>query len=801
MQHRGFRALAFAASLCASCANTASSSTRVVASAPPSSIRPAAPPEGSITVGEPRDVQREPLEAPSARCSAVGESPPWSPPAGLDPALAHGSRVLFALGLTDPRGLDFVAAPVALPTLTGPERQRELYGWLVPHEGTPWLLTARGDLVPVRGPVRREAFSLAALDATPPDSWNEGRQDRARGTIRSNLLTAALLARLGRANEANARWQRAPTNFGFDRERAALLDLAEVFFDSALAAHRHGHAQLAVATLTALDCARPYISENANAVSMVTYLQDFRPRSVQERSTEFLQFVPALLEESRRRVDARRPPHGDLASAPVDALIAALDSIVLEPEDDGRFKNERSPLALAVRARGPSIGTELIRAYERDARLTQTIAVESFPFERYVFPTRWTLGWAIREVTGMQPEEFGWRHFLDVAPAEVARALTARWDAISTLTPYERALRGVSDPSSNFERQVLSVALLFATDAAPPASTALMLRSNGPLVVNNLSRTAPPGPALSSEQRRALFAAIRRRVPELGPLANDSDAVTLDEDHRCGYAHILYLVDPAAAAPVLRETLERTYARAPRRVSPGCSAWLSAALGALGDGNAAREVARRVRDIRFGDGELRGVASWWLLVADRPEGAIVFEQLARWAREVSPHQIRTSGDSTATVHSVAALSLVDESNLGVPPIREALLGLLEDTRPGAIVRYQQGSDEIVFHNARGVMTLTAPGPADGPDFVPPGTPETERIMDVVADQLVNRLRVRGAPPFDLRWVRARRDRTIADLKTMLRAIPTLAPTAQRTTAPSRGPAPTTGPRAPAAPRR
>ena len=782
MKHASSTLLALGLVSCASNGGPASGKPTTAAT----SVVFGQPPGGSAGAEPGAFNDNRPLRPPPRRCSTEPRAE-WTAPRGLDAELERAARVLFDLGLFEPNA-EFVAVRASVPALFGPERSAEVRGWLLPDRT---LLSVRGDLlVPTDAPRRIEV----ALDTQRVERWADAREARERGSVRSNLLTAALLARAGRADLANAQWRRAATYFSTGRERSALLDLGETYFDSGIAAYRAGRFELARRHFERLDCARAYIEENVNSLVAFTTIEGMRPRMRQERSTEYLRDVPSLLEEARRRasssrtaspLDAATPSSvrattdpAQLASLPIEQLIAALDDVLLEVRSDEPHPLDRDPIVRAIRARGPAATPALLSAFERDGRLTRTVVTNTFPFVREVFFVRTLLAYLITQTSGMDPREFGWTTFSDdptrLRPSEVARALRVRWDRIGSISPYERALSSVSDASSNFERQVFSVSWLFAARDPNAPSWDLYIERPAPSIYDPLASTeanSPQRPRLTPTQRSALFDALRARMPALGPISDRAQPAFDREMQRCAYLPLLYLLDARATEPMLRETLNRFYTRAPDNVTAACSAWVSAALVALGDQSVATEFTTRVRERELRSGDLNSVGTAWAPLANRPEGAAVFEQLARRAFVVNAHQIRIDErGTTATVHSVNVLSMVDERTLRPRAVRESILTLLEDTRAAAIIRFERGSFEVLYLNARGARTFRYATPPDGADFIEPDRDWTVRIMDSVADQLANRVGIRGAPLFDIRWTQARRDRAIAELRAMLQAM-------------------------------
>ncbi|MBL8683676.1 MAG: hypothetical protein JNK05_31180 [Myxococcales bacterium] len=722
---------------------------------------------------DPSQIIDRPLPRPATSC-ATGPLPAWSAPAQLDTELARATGILVALGLPVPTG-QFVSAPANIGTLFGDERNDDVQGWIV---GDGVMLTIRGDLLTTRGDARPSELTLRERAS---EHWDGARTARARGRVRPNLLAAALLARAGHTAAANAQWRAAPRYFSAGRERSALLEFAETYFDGAVMAHRFGRDALALRMLERLDCARLYIEEHGGSVVATTSFEGGVPRMQQERSTEFLRDVPAMIEEARRRTTATASASIDPSRAPaatVEQLIEQLDRTRLDVAFDEPLDLQRDPIVRAIIARGTSATPALINAFENDRRVTRTVRARSYPFAREVFTVRRFLDFLIAETSGMAPGEFGWDSFdedaSDSRPAARANTMRLRWDQIATLSPYERALAGASDSSANFERQIRSVAWLFAARDPSAPSSRLYLSPRPPNVYDPIASTSansPQRPQLTPPQRAALFNALRARVASLPPISDRSQRAFDSELQRCAYTQLLYLLDAPATEPLLRETIARFRERVPDEIAPACASWVSVALAALGDRAIAADMARRIRELHFRDGELGAIGEAWAAIADRAEATPVFEALARFASQVNAHRIRTDERGTiATVHSVTALSIVSENTLRSRLIRESTLGLLEDTRPSAIIWFERGSREIEYLNARGHHTFRASGPPDGPDFSEPGRDATLRMMDSVTDFIANRAKVRGAPPFDLRWTQARRDRAIDELRQMLRAM-------------------------------
>ncbi len=771
--NRRLSAIAMLSALAAGCTNAAT--------ATPAATRTLRAPSSASTqdvvrIGDPAAIaaadaaSTRPLPVPTTRCGPERPASSWSPPAGLDPTLAHATAIVFALGLPDPRGLEFVSATVVMPSLTGAARTAQINGWALRDGSTPLLLTPRGDLVAVQSWGARVTLSSASLAASAADNWNDARTQRAQGALRSNHLTAILLARLGLVREANERWSAAPTAITSRHEQSALLDLAETHFDSALGALRLGHPAASIAMLSVLECARPFIEEHANALTLTTSFIGMRPHSVQERTTEFLAAVPQILDESRR-VAGREPIDVraiDLATAPAATLISALETFSIDDDKSELAAYESNPLLLALRSRGSAIASELISAFESDTRLTRAISHDSYPLRRFVLPVRAPLAWLISEVTGIYPAEWGWRSFsnpADVRPADATNAIRRRWDEVRSLSPYDCALSGVSDNEATFERQILAIAPLFAS--ADPDAQRVLLRSGGPRIINPFV-TATRGVALTPAQRQRLFDAVRRRVAPLVAISSESRDTLISEDRRCGYGQMLYLLDANAAMPVLRETLERLHAREPDYVANGCSAWLAGALVANHDPDAAATIAHRLRNKDFRDGELGEMLDWWTGLEARSEATPMYEALAHWAQRVRGYPVQTAAGRQDTVYSPAALSIVTPRSIRAQPIRSAVLALLEDQRLAAVIRYERGSESIRYLNARGMHTLRARQALGSTDVIPPDTNENERLMDVVADFLADRAVLATPVAFDLRWSVARRSQAIDAMKTQLR---------------------------------
>lgn len=715
------------------------------------------------------DGARGPLPRPETSC-ARSSAPRWTAPSGLNGELAHTTSILLDLGMLDPRGLPLVSARSFAGRFAGRDSAQPTVGWLVAaSDARPaMLLSLRGDLRAIEA----TTSPLARIDASSlsrAQSWNGMRDARANGSQQHGFVSAALLAVSGDVAAANDLWRAMPEH-GSDRSRAAMLELAELYFDSALAAYRAGRFAPAQEMTRVLECARPYIERNGGSLTATTTFEGLTPRMTQERSTEFLAAAPALAEELRRRSAAPSAPleETQLATASEAALIAALDDVELDFESNGD-PFARSPLLSAIRSRGAAIVPALIDALERDARWTRSIEHRSYPLARWVTTVRELLARLIHETAGMYALEFGWSSFAgdDARPQEVARALRDRWSAVRALSPFDRAINAIEDRSANYSRQILSVAWLFRSAPGQP-STSVLLRMRGPSVID---RTEIEGPALTNAQRERLVRALQSRAPGIGPLRDESPAVLEEEDRRCGYSQMMYLASPTLARSFVRETLDRAYARAPNAIAPSCASWLSAALTAMGDRDVATELARRVRAFDARDGELSALASWWDSLATRPDAQPVWEALAAEVSDVREWPVQTDAGRRENFVTAGTISLISRGVLRARPMREAVLRMLDETRTNAMIRFERGQREAQFLNPRGMRTLTFETAPDGADFIAPQTTERLRLADALADYLVRYQVIERAPSFDLRWTRERRDRAIAECKALLRAMP------------------------------
>lgn len=706
----------------------------------------------------------------------------FTAPAGLNPALAHATNVLLALGLVDPRGLAPVSARAFAGRFAGRDVSQQAVGWLVPaSEGrAPMLLSLRGDLLEIDG-ATSPLQSVAASPSARAQTWREAREARAIGSLQYGFVSAVLLAARGDVGAANEQWRAAPA-LGTDAQRSAMNEFAELYFDSSLAAYRAGRYGTALEMTRVLECARPYIEEHGNMLSAITTFHGGRPHMEQERATAYLAGVPALVDELRRRASS---PSAALEDSQVDAasdaaLIAALDRVALgngdgadaetEGEDAEADPRTRVPALRALRSRGAAVVSTLIDALERDARWTLTIEHQAYPLARRAIPVRELLAWAISANSGMYPAEFGWSSFYDdeeARPAETARALRERWNAIRTLSPFDRAMQALDDSSSNFSRQIFSVAQLFSPGPAQ-RDVAVLVRGRGPRI---LDRMAAEGPSLTDAQRERLVQALRRRAPGLGPMRDRSPGTLDEEDRRCGYSQAMFTVSPTLARSFVRDTLDRLYARDPDTITTSCSAWLTAALATQGDRDVVADLVRRVRTLRPGDGELRGLASWWGSLTHHADAQPFWEALAANIGTVREWPVQTEAGRSETFVAPGALSVISRTSIRARPLREVVLRLLDETRTNAMVRFERGRSDVDYLNPRGMRTLSLRSLPEGPDFVAPGTMSRLRLSDAVAGYLADYRVLENGPTFDVRWTQARRDRAIAEYKRLLAASP------------------------------
>lgn len=329
--------------------------------------------------GRPQKVLRVP-EPPSAR--------PWTPPATtVSKEIVDRTAFLLQHGMGDPRGGQYRSAMVYVGSLWGQDdKPSEIHGWVLPKkgDGPAWIVAPTGLIYRVESvgdPVDLDK-DIARLNQPNPLQLRPLGQ--APVTNFAPPETIGLLLVAGRKDLAE-RLQPAQTMVGRG-------DFLSQWFDQAVTAHMRGDDETAARVAWAIRRERPFFEQEALSRRGQQYATSpgGQPYKTDEQFP-YLDVLPALIEDTERRLDEKPKPSLDLAGVskqPIDerikTLIGYLDEVKARQwGQPGGVNLADDPIVRQLIEVGTPAGEALIDVMEHDERLTRSVS-----FGRDFFPNR-----------------------------------------------------------------------------------------------------------------------------------------------------------------------------------------------------------------------------------------------------------------------------------------------------------------------------------------------------------------------------------------------------------------------------
>lgn len=494
------------------------------------------------------------------------QNQPWTPP---NDSVAKAAAQLFDLGLADPRGCEYreFAVPVSNNLSKGGAAHLQ-HGWVIPgsNGGKMFAVAWDGLVYPVEkvyGPASLSEDIDLILGPGAKMLLPEVVEPGAEPYYWHKLTYVAPLWRLGMNREAKkvAEWARIG-------DEPPLKVLSEEWLSTmmrrALCAHMRGYNGLAAADAEKLTQIYPQIEP-----ALWAMVPEGRARSkLSGTYYDFLKPLPALLDDSRRRLKAASSP--EPAATGLQAEIADLENVSVPQRIDAGLPLGLDPRIQALVRRGDEAVEPLLEVIAHDHRLT-------------------------RAVTYHQAIDNYWRPIpvataADVAFGEILGTSTSVWDDDESRQAHAERIRIQWEKLKPLSRPERCLALL-ADDAAGPECWARNAQSIvrqagegewiGVVRMREPSKISPPTAvwwetAPSSAGNRDWNAAAVREsllkhaglsVSELMALRSDEARTYRDLS---GYGSFSYAVnlalalarwDPEAAKPVLarrmRDVAER----------------------------------------------------------------------------------------------------------------------------------------------------------------------------------------------------------------------------------------------------
>jgi hypothetical protein len=718
-----------------------------------------------------------------------GQGDPWQPPpAGELPAvLLSAVEVLFEQGLADPRGLAYREVEIAVGDVwSGGAHTVKTHAWGIGAEGR-FGVTWSGLVYPlvsigaaadvdadVRAVLHEDAAQRARFASEHPGvvfcRWRSAapEADSVSEKVLSPLA-AAMLLRLGEHALARDLWQAWTAGMhphvGDDdvHLRDPYLLLATTWtwalFDRAVTAHMRGDDPMALASARALRAIGPTIEAEADR-------RGFERRDAAHM--DFLDQVPALLADQERRAVEEAAGQGAGGDRVVE-MIRALELVDARQwgQPGGVDLGQDRRVKALVGVGEPAI-EPLLEALEHDTRLTRSVHFgRDFDMHRSILGAHEAAYVALANI--LQTSFFGADSTADSLSAhgaegrrEVAAAIRAFWQTWRGVPLEERWYRVLADDAAPPERWFEA-----AGNIVRPTNVSV---SRGAMAFTTTSSSpAPDGPPtlrgeiLRSKTAPSVTALLVRRADELGKRMGASHGEQPSLDVACSMAEILGAWDVKGGLAAITRQAEAARklfgGKADRSLDAGAAALCVAHLTSLrqrgGDTRAlgvyARWVVTLTPDVTFLYlGDL--LAPLWQNAGD---------PAAERAAEVLFGDPRSPWTNLATWH-IADLLQVPLVRLGA--FRRLVVQKLGDrTRIGDVTVGEGGAWD--YNVATGGGGMSAGGGAQDPLSAAPGTRLDLRVCDLVG----TRLRLDGAPAYQVYWTAAARDEALEKLAAFVRA--------------------------------
>lgn len=347
---------------------------------------------------------------------------PWTPPATDLPAnLVSSAKVLFDLGLADPRDCEYREFETASGRVRGQTATVTAHGWILPArfgvkqsfavgwDGVVYPVVLLGEKAIVEEDIQAllRADELwrkaAATNLFPFRMW---QMLAPRGSLMSQTnmtpIKVALLLRLGEGKLAQDYWTAwcAVETMDALKEDAnnAFRDFASEWtsaqFERAVRAFMRADDGLALADFRQLNRLWPALEKEA---SLRGFTQSLDENTRTRPYFGSLNLVPEFLADEERR--AKEPPHPGVLDIGLDkfpekskriaALISDLDQVSeLQFMYPGRAWLGDSPLVAALVSEGDGAVEPLLDCLEKDPRLTRSVDMGNDRWPSRIVPVR-----------------------------------------------------------------------------------------------------------------------------------------------------------------------------------------------------------------------------------------------------------------------------------------------------------------------------------------------------------------------------------------------------------------------------
>jgi len=711
--------------------------------------------------------------------------------------------------MADPRGGEYREVEIVVGSVWGGAGKWKTHAWVLPAPAgasrrfaVSWggLVTP---VVSVGGPadLRRDINELVKADEELRAKWAEGRRsfpfirfqhatpDSSSASHQSMLpLKASMLLRLGEAGLAEQFWAAYVVGTENDSPRLDVdpypllaTEWAYVLFDRAVCAHMRGDDRLALLSARSLVPVRERLRAELE-------------RRTPEYADQYLSFfapLDTLVADQERRANERGREAGaavrKLKTESVSSLVAELEEVAARQwGQPGGVDLGDDPRVRALVARGDEAVEPLLRALESDARLTRSVS-----FGRDFFPDRHLITVAETAYTALtrilKTNAFNAPAQYEIpSDSEGRRQFAARIRAYlgkyGRGTNEERWYSILEDDAAGTEAWTQAAAnIVSANDygGTPPPSAFNNAPAPAERAAKNLTLRGEP---LRGKTSPTVSQLLARRMLELagrkgeGPPYESLSAAT-------NFALALLAWDGRAQLQAVRSFQNPVKSR------------YAAANVKNGDDRADLRgmlVDLYLKRFEVEDEEAFDEYAEWLgalTPAEAGENVVhLFTPMWRYARQPAVAAAAASmfGDANSPWlplverddrQSFHRAELLATPMLGVQSFRERVLEGLADRTVVGTLRPRRTSDgdryELTVENtytavlagSNNSSSATFQVPAEDPRAAHTLESMSVRACDAYAARLV---RLNGAPPFQVYWTEAERDRAVAEMVAFIR---------------------------------
>jgi hypothetical protein len=774
-------------------------------------------------VAQPQQQEPPPFFNGTSIPEPPGLRAPWTPPqTGLPEVFVTATSVLFAQGLSNPLGGEYREVEIVLGSVWGGAGKAKVHAWVLPAragERQRFAVCWNGLVTPLvsvgeKADLRLDVSEMVKADALMRAKWNETRPNwpfyRLRhawseGYTASHKtllpLKAGLLLRLGEVDLAEQVWN--AWALGMDekvndgsvhlRDPYVMLatDWAYALFDRAVCAHMRGDDKLALLSARALAHMREAVSAELEKRSAL-WPQAYRTPEYVKGYLAFLEPLPLLLADQERRAregkqnrTARRTAQGAAGGdtkQSVEALIADLELVAARQwGQPGGVSLTEDATVRALIAHGEEAVAPLVKVLEADERLTRSVS-----FHRDFFHNRHLIGVheaAYAALVAILKTSAAFKRDADFQAMREGglnnrRAVAARirsyLERYGGLPLEERWYRTLADDSASTEewmQAAANIVSVFNYDGVPPAWAFV----DAPVPAARAARnTRLRGESLRDKDSPSVAELFIRRMRELAARRDDQWHITVQGAANLALALLAWDGrEHLAEAREFQKNLRELYEAADRK-DENNRGYLRSLLVSLylkrceaGDPASFDEYAAWVgamRPVDAGENVVTLLRPVW-----RFQNNPVMRALAQrlFGSDGSPWLPLIDKDDRQSFHRA---KLLETPMLDLVPFREQVLKGLADKSIVGTLRPRQTSAGDSYHLiVESTHAAVLVGALNSPwanfsvradDTHAPARPLAEvkiRACDVYARML---MRLSGAPPIEVYWTEAERDRAV-----------------------------------------